>query len=258
MMTMLVTIVVVAAVVNGTLRLLEKNRVNGAAVSWSGTMHSALPVENARDAVGRYLRDLGWQFVSGDYLCDAFRRGDRNMTRLPGRDDEHWMQLPLILSVSFRVIDGRTCLGLRFTSLRTVKFSDGDLRFFAELASVECKAVAGFLDQYEHRDGRESAGQRRGNGRRHRWYPEDEDAQPAQETPPSADPIDADLALLGLKRGASWDEVHAAYRDACRKYHPDQLNAAGVEPHLVELAVQRFKEVTAVYRRLRDRMGQRA
>lgn len=257
MMTMLVTILVVAAVVNGAFRLLEKNRVNGAAVSWSGAMHSALPVENARDAVGRYLRDLGWQFISGDYLCDAFRRGDRNMTRLPGRDDEHWMQLPLILSVTFRVIDGRTCLGLRFTSLRTVKFSDGDLRFFTELASVECKAVAGFLEQYEQRDGRESAGQHRGNGRRHRWYPEDEEPLSGQEAPPDGS-LDADLALLGLKRGASWDDVQRAYRDASRKYHPDGLSGKNVEPHLVELAVQRFKEVTAAYRRLRDRMGQRA
>jgi len=66
---------------------------------------------------------------------------------------------------------------------------------------------------------------------------------------------DADYSALGLKPGATREEVHTAYRDACRKYHPDRLNGQNVELHLIELAVQRFKEVTAAYQRLKDRVA---
>ena len=66
-----------------------------------------------------------------------------------------------------------------------------------------------------------------------------------------------DYSTLGLKPGATPEQVRAAYRDACRKYHPDHLNGQNVEPHLVELAVQRFKEITAAYQRLKERFPQR-
>lgn len=36
------------------------------------------------------------------------------------------------------------------------------------------------------------------------------------------------LAILGLKAGVSFDEIKAAYRAACSKYHPDR-NPAGLE-----------------------------
>lgn len=54
------------------------------------------------------------------------------------------------------------------------------------------------------------------------------------------------------------DQVQAAYRDACRKYHPDRFAGRGVEPHLLELAAQRFKEITAAYQRLKEQLSRPA
>jgi DnaJ like chaperone protein len=63
-------------------------------------------------------------------------------------------------------------------------------------------------------------------------------------------------ATLNLKPGATWPEVQAAYREACRRYHPDSLAGQGVPPHLVELAVQQFKAITAAYKLLKSRYAE--
>src|SRR5262249_46622265 len=51
----------------------------------------------------------------------------------------------------------------------------------------------------------------------------------------------ADLETLGLKPESSWTEVQVAYRHMCKKYHPDTLRSQHLPPHLVELAIERFK-----------------
>ena len=54
--------------------------------------------------------------------------------------------------------------------------------------------------------------------------------------------------VLGLKRGASEDEVKKAYRSLSRKYHPDaNIN----NPHKEE-AEAKFKEVQAAYKSIMD------
>lgn len=90
---------------------------------------------------------------------------------------------------------------------------------------------------------------------RHRWMPEDDTGAGKQARLHDAS-HDADLALLGLERGATLEQVKKAYRVASRKYHPDGLTGRNVEPHLVELAVQRFKEVSAAYQRLCEHFAQ--
>lgn len=54
--------------------------------------------------------------------------------------------------------------------------------------------------------------------------------------------------VLGLKRGASEDEVKKAYRTLSRKYHPDaNIN----NPHKAQ-AEEKFKEVQAAYKNIMD------
>lgn len=49
--------------------------------------------------------------------------------------------------------------------------------------------------------------------------------------------------VLGVPRNASNDEVKKAYRQLCKKYHPDSY----VDNPLADLAEEKFKEVQAAY-----------
>ena len=58
--------------------------------------------------------------------------------------------------------------------------------------------------------------------------------------------------ILGVPRTASNDEVKKAYRQLCKKYHPD----SHVNNPLADLAEEKFKEVQAAYDQImKDREG---
>jgi len=63
--------------------------------------------------------------------------------------------------------------------------------------------------------------------------------------------IEAEIArclnILGLEAGASWDDVHKAFRDKSAKEHPDRFPAG--ERHTAE---ERFKAVSAAYNFLKE------
>ena len=61
----------------------------------------------------------------------------------------------------------------------------------------------------------------------------------------STNNIDADLQLLGLKKGATKDDVKAAYRRLAKTYHPDKL--AGVDNAIKKIAEEKFKEIKDAY-----------
>lgn len=56
---------------------------------------------------------------------------------------------------------------------------------------------------------------------------------------------------LGVRVGASQEEVVSAYRQMARMYHPDRLS--GLAPEFVELAEERMKEINAAYEELKRR-----
>jgi DnaJ like chaperone protein len=62
-------------------------------------------------------------------------------------------------------------------------------------------------------------------------------------------PEDA-YAVLGLKRGASDDEIKQTYRRLVREHHPDQLVAKGLPQEFVERANQTLAAVNAAYDRI--------
>ncbi len=60
--------------------------------------------------------------------------------------------------------------------------------------------------------------------------------------------------VLGLKQGASADEVKKAYRELSRKYHPD----TNVNNPLADLAEEKFKEVSEAYESIMNGDGKSA
>lgn len=233
----------------------SKRRAPEVTVEWTGTRSLDLPLRDVRGAATQYLASRGCVALERDDLVDCYRRGDRSVTRVPCERDLRWSDIPVVLVTGFAETNGRTMFHYRLSVLPTVSYSPAGRDFFLRQAQAEFDAIVELLESLSAQRAR--AGRTAGNGRRpnHRWYPDEEETQDA----PSPDgSLDADLALLGLKRGATFEQVTKAYRVACHKYHPDRLAGKDVEPHLVELAVQRFKEVAAAYQRLRDRMGRHA
>jgi len=63
----------------------------------------------------------------------------------------------------------------------------------------------------------------------------------------AADPY----AILGIKPDASSEEIHAAYREAAQKFHPDKVSHLGEE--FQALAQKKFVEIQGAYEVLKNR-----
>ncbi len=55
--------------------------------------------------------------------------------------------------------------------------------------------------------------------------------------------------VLGIKPGASQDEIQSAYREAVKKYHPDRVTHLGTE--FQEMAKKKFVEIQEAYEKLK-------
>lgn len=53
--------------------------------------------------------------------------------------------------------------------------------------------------------------------------------------------------VLGLRQGASQEEIKKAYREMAKKYHPDRFND---NPVAAEMAEEKFKEINEAYESL--------
>jgi hypothetical protein len=209
-----------------------------AEVGWMREAWIDYPASAVRDAVVERFGNGDRTFLEGGHTIDFYRRGKPGVTRVRHPGQLEFGDIPAMLSICVAVVNGRTLVTPRIDIVPEVRLFRAAQQHFHELAIAECRVIVGELKQTV---------EKRAQCER--------DARQRREAPaPSAD--QSDYAALGLKPGATWEQVQAAYRDACRKYHPDRLTGRQVEPHLVELAVQRFKEVSAAYRRLKDQLAQ--
>lgn len=70
-----------------------------------------------------------------------------------------------------------------------------------------------------------------------------------QQPPPRRAEEPSPYAILGVRPGASADEVRRAYQTKVREYHPDRTG--NLPPELKELAEKRTKEITNAYNSLK-------
>ncbi len=59
--------------------------------------------------------------------------------------------------------------------------------------------------------------------------------------------------ILGLGPDASWEQIHAAYKENIKKYHPDKVQHLGKE--FAHLANEKFLEIQTAYETLKKRAG---
>jgi hypothetical protein len=55
------------------------------------------------------------------------------------------------------------------------------------------------------------------------------------------------LTILGLSRGASWDEVKAAYHRLAKVYHPDRYSAAELPAEVRDYLASMARRINAAY-----------
>src|SRR5581483_10267412 len=67
---------------------------------------------------------------------------------------------------------------------------------------------------------------------------------------PEAAAEDDPHRILGLREGASLDEIRSAYRKLVRDHHPDRLIAQGLPPECIALATARVARINAAHDRL--------
>jgi DnaJ-class molecular chaperone len=74
------------------------------------------------------------------------------------------------------------------------------------------------------------------------------------ESRPQAKPVSpkGPYEILGIRPGATLDEVTQAYRQEAQRNHPDKV--ATMAPEFRELAEKRMKEINAAYQELRNRV----
>lgn len=218
-----------------------KGRLTRMALQHVESWEVALPLSLARDAVSTYMPRIGYEsraLGDGDGI-DIYFCGDVSVTRLLADRDVRWKEVPRFAAVVFEAKGERVSVSLVVQPLESLLFCTLGKSYFMERFREEAHWFGEFLSRLSEarRHFNEEARSERSRA-------------PAPPPPPAALP--ADLATLGVRAGASWEEVQRAYRDACMKYHPDRLAGQNVAPHLKDLAVRRFTEVSAAYDRLRS------
>ena len=102
-----------------------------------------------------------------------------------------------------------------------------------------------FLRNYKlkHQNARHAFNGEYSSDKREKW----EQDYRSNETASVRDPYE----VLGLRRGATLEEVKKAYRELAGKYHPDKVSHLGDEFKV--LAERRFKEINEAYQEILGR-----
>lgn len=212
----------------------------GREVFWAHAEWVDYPAPVFRDAVVACFGKGEHKHLKPEGTLDVYARGDPRVNCVSSSDATRWVDLPGFFSVLVAPIDGKTFVTLEVRVLERVKMCRTVMDRFAASAQSEFDQAIAAL--------------KRAAARRQQADSSQQQERQERAAPVTPDCL-TDYAVLGVRPDASFDEVRAAYRDACRKYHPDALTGKNVEPHLVDLAARRFKEVSTAYGRLRDRLA---
>lgn len=231
------TVILIIAIGAGALSLLSdlvpflpltRNKLR-----YTKTINLNLPQKYAQESIEAFFRALGCTERTEQGGIWIYQRGlmkIRRMDRvLPVRF------IPHFVAVGFDPHGSQLIVTIAYRAMPGVKFADLAASCFLDSIRIEADAICELLQKVAD-DLRHS-----GESRNH-----DERGVVA---------LAADFASLGLNPDASWEQVHAAYRMSCKKFHPDHLAGQQVPPHLADLASQRFKECTAAYQRLKQQMS---
>lgn len=204
-------------------------------VGWAGSTKCNLPRVVVRRLMhDKLCNDNRFRRVRSSEHSDEYFRGDESITAMPPSRSITWGEVPLFLTARYDLDGGATTMELHFRAPPSLTFDKtcadtfpvhAEREFRSLLESLRVDAESGTASSNGHADG--------GNGHG------------------AAAPTDDDYALFGLRRGASWEHVQAAYRDACLKYHPDRFAGQNVPQHLIDLAVREFRERTEAYQRFK-------
>lgn len=214
-------------------------------VGWRGEIRAPLTKDQLRELVAYYFcNDGGCRLSTETFRSQVFRRGNRSVTRLPMPHAVTWQDVPIRIQVSYREMGNATRMEFEFSAQDDMPFSIEGAEFFHEQSEKELDVIFEGMKEYGRRVVQEETARADA-----RTSQEREQAVRAQVQ------LNDDLAVLGLKVGSSWSDVQGAYREACKKYHPDMLTGHNLPPHLVELAISRFKQIADAYQRLKGILG---
>ena len=76
------------------------------------------------------------------------------------------------------------------------------------------------------------------------------------QAPPPPPPSEAEqedpYRLLGVPPEIDTEALREAYRQRCREYHPDRLQALGLPKEFIDLATRRMASINAAYDRIHE------
>lgn len=198
-------------------------------VKWSGHMLSTLKPSDVRDDLLEAFREEPYYGRVVEMDADRFimKRGDWSVT---GSVSHDWHRLPLIVAVTHSPFQGKTRVHLYMSASDDLSFDDVDREFFNECATADFEYVCSRLKIAEN-------------------------LTHELEHATAQDPVARAYAALQLHEGSPWPDVHAAYHEACKQYHPDALSGQNVPAHLVELAVREIKVKTEAYQLLKRHLA---
>ncbi|MBX3395545.1 MAG: DnaJ domain-containing protein [Phycisphaerae bacterium] len=194
-----------------------------------------LPVEIAWEALDKYLMALKCSERTDSPGVRTYQRGLMKMHKV-----EQIIPLyliPHVIALGMKFENGCTQVHILYGAIPSVAFSDAAAEFFLDSVKAEADGAIELL----------------------RRIADDEAVKQSQQQhrSPQTDHqlLSDDFESLGLNPKATWAEVQSSYRESCQKFHPDHLAGQQVSPHLADLSNQRFKECTAAYQRLKQRMA---